>query len=414
MHRVVITGVGVVTPIGIGVQKFWRALKDGKAGVSKVTRFDPSRFKSQIAGEIKDFDPSKKLDPKETRRYDLFTLYALYTTVEAVEDSGLDLENLNKNRVGVIYASGIGGENTWEDEMMKMVEKGPRRVSPFFIPALIINMAAGKIAMKFGFKGVNYGVVSACSSSGHAVGEAFRKVRSGEMDIMVAGGSEAPLGPLALAGFCAARSLSTRNDEPEKASRPFDKDRDGFVMSEGSGTLILENLESARKRGATIYGEIVGYGASNDAFHITAPNDTGEPQAMAVKRAMEDGNVDKEEVDYINAHGTSTILNDKVETKVIKKVFGERAYDINISSSKSMTGHLLGATSAVEAIASIFSLREGIITPTINYETPDEECDLNYTPNEAVEKDINVALSNSFGFGGHNVTLAFRKYEEKS
>jgi len=412
MHRVVITGVGVVTPVGIGVREFWKALKDGKSGISKVTRFDPSEFKSQIAGEVKDFDPSKRLDAKESKRYDLFTLYALYTTVEAVEDSSLDLEDLDKNRVGVIYASGIGGENTWEDEMNKMIEKGPRRVSPFFIPALIINMAAGKIAMKFGFKGVNYGVVSACASSGHAIGEAFRKVRSGEMDIMVAGGSEAPLGPLALAGFCAARSLSTRNDEPEKASRPFEKNRDGFVMSEGSGTLILENLESAKKRGATIYGEIVGYGASNDAFHITAPNETGEPQSMAMKKAMEDGNIKEEEVDYINAHGTATILNDKVETKVIKKVFGERAYEINISSSKSMTGHLLGATSAVEAIVSVLSLREGIITPTINYEMPDEECDLNYTPNKAVEKNINVALSNSFGFGGHNVTLAFKKYEE--
>jgi len=412
MHRVVITGVGVVTPVGIGVREFWKALKDGKSGISKVTRFDPSEFKSQIAGEVKDFDPSKRLDAKESKRYDLFTLYALYTTVEAVEDSSLDLEDLDKNRVGVIYASGIGGENTWEDEMNKMIEKGPRRVSPFFIPALIINMAAGKIAMKFGFKGVNYGVVSACASSGHAIGEAFRKVRSGEMDIMVAGGSEAPLGPLALAGFCAARSLSTRNDEPEKASRPFEKNRDGFVMSEGSGTLILENLESAKKRGATIYGEIVGYGASNDAFHITAPNETGEPQSMAMKKAMEDGNIKEEEVDYINAHGTATILNDKVETKVIKKVFGERAYEINISSSKSMTGHLLGATSAVEAIVSVLSLREGIITPTINYEMPDEECDLNYTPNKAVEKNINVALSNSFGFGGHNVTLSFKKYEE--
>ena len=412
MRRVVITGVGAVTPVGIGVREFWEALKVGKNGISKVTRFDPSEFKSQIAGEVKNFDPTERLDAKETKRYDLFTLYALYTTFEALEDSGLDLISLDKDRVGVIYASGIGGENTWEEEMTKMMKKGPRRVSPFFIPALIINMAAGKIAMKFGFKGVNYGVVSACASSGHAIGEAFRKVRSGEMDIMVAGGSEAPLGPLALAGFCAARSLSTRNEEPEKASRPFDKNRDGFVMSEGSGTLILENLENAKKRGANIYGEIVGYGASNDAFHITAPNETGEPQAMAVKRAMADGNIKEEEVDYINAHGTSTILNDKVETKVIKKVFGERAYEINISSSKSMTGHLLGATSAVEAIASVLSLREGIVTPTINYETPDEECDLNYTPNRAVEKDIYVALSNSFGFGGHNVTLAFKKYEE--
>jgi 3-oxoacyl-[acyl-carrier-protein] synthase II len=414
MHRVVITGVGAVTPVGIGIQEFWKALKDGKNGISRVTRFDPSNFKSQIVGEVKDFDPSKRLDVKEVRRFDLFTLYALYSTVEAIEDSELDLESLDMDRVGVIYASGIGGENTWETEHTKLLEKGPGKVSPFFIPALIINMAAGMISMKFGFRGVNYGVVSACSSSGHALGEAFRKVRSGEMDIIVAGGSEASIGPLALAGFCAARSLSTRNEEPEKASRPFDKDRDGFVMSEGSGTLILENLESAKKRGATIYGEIVGYGASNDAFHITAPNETGEPQAMSMKRAMEDGNIKKEEVDYINAHGTSTVLNDKVETKVIKKVFGDRAYTISISSSKSMTGHLLGATAAVEAIACLFSLKEGIITPTINYEKPDEECDLNYTPNKAVKKDINVALSNSFGFGGHNVTLAFKKYVESS
>jgi len=412
MNRVVITGVGVVSPVGIGAQEFWKALKNGKNGISKITRFDPSNFKTQIAGEVKDFEPSKRLDFKEIRRFDFFILYAMYSTAEAIEDSGLDLESLDKNRAGVIYASGIGGENTWENEHTKLLEKGPGKVSPFFIPALIINMAAGMIAMKFDFRGVNYGVVSACASSGHAIGESFRKVRSGEMDIMIAGGSEAPLGPLALAGFCAARSLSKRNDEPERASRPFEKDRDGFVMSEGSGTLILENLESAKKRGATIYGEVVGYGASNDAFHITAPNETGEPQAMAMQGAMKDGNIKKEEVDYINAHGTSTILNDKVETKVIKKVFGDRAYKINISSSKSMTGHLLGATSAVEAITCLFSLREGVITPTVNYETPDEECDLNYTPNEAVKKNINVALSNSFGFGGHNVTLAFKKYGE--
>ncbi len=412
MHRVVVTGVGVVTPVGIGIQEFWKALKNGENGISRITKFDPSPFKSQIAGEVKGFEPSKRLDVKEIRRLDLFILYALYSTAEAIEDSGLDLESLDMDRVGVIYASGIGGENTWEEEHTKLLEKGPGKVSPFFIPALIINMAAGMIAMKFGFRGTNYGVVSACSSSGHAVGEAFRKVRSGEMDIIVAGGSEAPLGPLAVAGFCAARSLSTRNDEPEKASRPFDKGRDGFVMSEGSGTLILENLESARKRGATIYGEIVGYGASDDAFHITAPNETGEPQAMAMKRAMEDGNIKEEEVDYINAHGTSTILNDKTETKVIKQVFGDRAYEINISSSKSMTGHLLGATSAVESIICVLSLRDGIITPTTNYEILDEECDLNYTPNKAVKKDIKIALSNSFGFGGHNVTLAFKKYEE--
>ncbi len=414
MQRVAITGVGTVTPVGIGIREFWNSLKNGKNGISKITKFDPSPYKSQIAGEIKDFDPSKRLDVKEIRRFDLFTLYALYSAAEAIEKSGLNLENLDMDRIGVIYGSGIGGENVWEQEHSKLLERGPEKVSPFFIPALIINMAPGMIAMKFGFKGANYGVVSACASSGHAIGEAFRKVRSGEMDIMITGGSEAPIGPLALAGFCAARSLSTRNDAPEKASRPFDKDRDGFIVAEGSGTLILENLESAKKRGAHIYGEIVGYGTSEDAFHITAPNETGEPQAMAIKRAMEDGNIKEEDVDYINAHGTSTILNDKVETKVIKKVFGDRAYEINISSSKSMTGHLLGATSAVEAIACTLSLREGIITPTINYETPDEECDLNYTPNEAVKKDIKVALSNSFGFGGHNVTLAFKKYEDSN
>jgi 3-oxoacyl-[acyl-carrier-protein] synthase II len=413
MHRVVITGTGIVSPVGIGTQEFWEALKNGKSGISRITRFDPSSFKSQIAGEVKNFDPSKKLDSKDIRRFDLFTHYALYATAEAIEDSGLNLETLDMDRAGVIYASGIGGENTWENEHKKLMERGPDKVSPFFIPALIINMASGMIAMRFGFRGVNYGVVSACASSGHAIGEAFRKIRSGEMDIMVAGGSEAPLGPLAVAGFCAARSLSTRNDEPEKASRPFDKDRDGFVMAEGAGTLIFENLENARKRGATIYGEIVGYGASDDAFHITAPNESGEPQAKAMERAMEDGGIKKEEVGYINAHGTSTELNDKIETKVIKKVFGEEAYKIKISSSKSMTGHILGAASAIEAVISVLSLREGVITPTINYETPDPECDLDYTPNKTVKKDIKCALSNSFGFGGHNVTLAFKKYEEK-
>jgi 3-oxoacyl-[acyl-carrier-protein] synthase II len=411
MHRVAITGLGIISPVGIGTGEFWEALKNGKSGVSRITRFDPSSFKSQIAGEVKNFDPSKKLDGKDIRRFDLFTHYALYATAEAIEDSGLNLESLDMDRTGVIYASGIGGENTWEDEHRKLMERGPDKVSPFFIPALIINMAAGMIAMKFGFRAINYGVVSACASSGHAIGEAFRRVRSGEVDVMIAGGSEAPLGPLAVAGFCAARSLSTRNDEPEKASRPFDKDRDGFIMSEGAGTLILENLENARKRGANIYGEIVGYGASDDAFHITAPNESGEPQAKAMERAMEDGSIAKEEVGYINAHGTSTVLNDRIETKVIKKVFGEQAYKIKISSSKSMTGHLLGATSAVEAVVCVLSLREGIITPTINYDTPDPDCDLDYTPNKAVKKDIKVALSNSFGFGGHNVTLAFKKYE---
>ncbi|MEO0292992.1 MAG: beta-ketoacyl-ACP synthase II [candidate division WOR-3 bacterium] len=412
MHRVAVTGLGVISPVGIGIQKFWDSLKEGRSGISRITKFDPSPFKCQIAGEVKDFNPEGKLDPKEIRRFDLFTQYALYTAIEAIENSGLVLEDLDKNRVGVIYGSGIGGENIWEEEHKKLIEKGPDRISPFFIPALIINMAAGLIAMKFGFKGVNYGVVSACASSGHAIGEAFRKVRSGEMDVVITGGSEAPIGPLALAGFSAARSLSTRNDDPERASRPFDKNRDGFVMSEGAGTLVLENFEHAKKRGASIYAEIVGYGATDDAFHITAPDETGGPQAMAMERALEDGGIRKEEIDYINAHGTSTLLNDKTETKAIKRVFGERAYEIKISSTKSMVGHLLGAASAIEAIATILSLKEGIITPTINYEFPDEECDLDYTPNKAFKKEIKYALSNSFGFGGHNVTLAFKKVEE--
>lgn len=410
MHRVAVTGLGIVSPVGIGVQKFWESIKKGKSGIGKITRFDPTPFKSQIAGEILDFDPLEKLKKKEARRIDLFARYALYSAYEAVENSKLDLENQNKDRIGVICASGIGGENTWERECKKFLENGPRRISPFFIPSLIINTASSIIAMEFGFHGVNFGTVSACASSGHAIGEAFRKVRSGEMDIMIAGGSEAPLGPLALAGFCAMNALSTRNDEPEKACRPFDKDRDGFIMSEGAGLLVLEKLEEAEKRGASIYGEIIGYGASDDAYHITAPDETGRSQALGVQRALKDAKIKREKIQYINAHGTSTLLNDEVETKAIKEVFGKRAYEINISSTKSMTGHLLGATSGVEAIATILSLKEGIIPPTINYETPDPECDLNYTPNLAVKRDIEFAISNSFGFGGHNVALVFKRY----
>ena len=412
MPRVAVTGLGVVSPVGIGLTDFWNSLKNGKSGVSRITKFDPSSLTSQIAGELPDFDPSTKLSVKEIRRLDPFCQYALYATYEAVEDSKLEFEKLDRDRIGVIYASGIGGETTWENEHTKFLEGGPRRVSPFFIPSIIINTAPGIIAIKLGLRGPNFAVLSACASSGHAIGEAFRKVRSGESDIIISGGSEAPLGPLAVAGFCSMRALSTRNEEPEKASRPFDKERDGFIMSEGAVTLILERMDLALKRGAHIYGEIIGYGASDDAYHITAPDETGEAQALGIKLSLQDANIKEDDIQYINAHGTSTQLNDKTETKVIKKVFGERAYEINISSTKSMFGHLLGAASAAEAATTLMTLEEGIITPTINYETPDPECDLNYTPNESVEKDIEYAISNSFGFGGHNVTLVFRRYRK--
>ena len=410
MQQVAVTGLGVVSPVGIGLQDFWNSLVNGKSGVSRITKFDSSPFTSQIAGQLPDFDPSQKLSNKEIRRIDPFCQYALYATYEAVEDSKLEFERLDKDRIGVIYASGVGGIISWARENKKFLEGGPRRVSPFFIPSLTINTASGIIAIKLGFRGPNFGVVSACASSGHAIGEAFRKVRLGEVDIMITGGTEAPLDPLALAGFCAMKALSTRNDAPEKASRPFDRDRDGFIMSEGAVTLILERMDLALKRGANIYGEIIGYGASDDAYHITAPDETGEAQVLAIKMALKEANIKLDDIQYINAHGTSTLYNDRVETTVVKKVFGERAYDINISSTKSITGHLLGAASAIEAASTLMTLKEGIIPPTINYETPDPECDLNYTPNESIEKDIEYAISNSFGFGGHNVALVFKKY----
>lgn len=412
MHRVAVTGLGVLTPIGIGRKQFWNSLKQGKGGINRITRFDPSPFISQIAGELPDFSLEERLTRKQIKRLDLFTQYALFATSEAIEDSGLNIEGLNKDRVGVIYASGIGGETTWENEHNKMIKGGPRRVSPLFIPSLIVNAAPAFIAMEYGFHGPNFGIVTACASSGHAIGESFRKVRSGESDIVVTGGAEAPIGPLALAGFCSMRALSTRNDEPEKSSRPFDKERDGFVMAEGAATLILERMDYAEKRGARIYGEIIGYGASDDAYHITAPDETGISQSLAITKALDDGGVKADDIQYINAHGTSTILNDKVETTVIKNTFKERASSIKISSIKSMTGHLLGAGSAVEAIATIMSLKQGIITPTINYENPDPECDLDYTPNESIEQKMDYAISNSFGFGGHNVTLVFKKYRQ--
>ena len=415
-YRAVVTGLGVVSPVGNSLPEFWKSICEGKCGISRIERFDVSsdEYSVKIAGEVKDFDPKKRIsDPKILKRRDRFTVYALYSAMEAIEDAGLDLETLKKERVGVIVASGIGGVETWEQQHKRLLNLGPSRVSPFFIPMLIINTAPGSIAIHFGFKGPNFSIVSACASSGHAIGEALRKIQFGEADVMVVGGAEAPVTPLAIAGFSVMKALSTRNDEPEKASRPFDKNRDGFVVSEGSAILVVEELEHAKRRGAKIYAELAGYGATDDAFHITAPDETGEVPAMAMKRAIEDAGLKPEDVDYINAHGTSTPLNDKIETLAIKIALGEHARKVQISSTKSMTGHLLGATSALEAVATVMTIKEGFIPPTINYEEPDPDCDLDYVPNQGRKSEVNVALSNSFGFGGHNVSLLFKKYEEE-
>lgn len=412
MRRVVITGIGVVSPVGNTREEFWKSLIEGKSGIGTITKFDASGYPVRIAGEVKDFDPGDILSPKERRRTDLFTQYALKATEEALSDAGIEPDKIERDRVGVIVASGIGGTITWEIQHKKLIEQGPDRVSPLFIPMMIINTASGMIAIKYKFRGPNFSTVSACASSGHAIGEAMRKIQYGDADVMITGGTEASITPLSVAGFSVMKALSTRNEEPERASRPFDRDRDGFVMSEGCSIFVLEELEHAKKRGAKIYAELVGYGASDDAYHITAPDDTGEGPALSMKRAIEDARRRPEDVDYINAHGTSTPLNDKIETLAIKKVFGEHAKHIPISSIKSMVGHLLGAASAIELAATILTIRDGIIPPTINYENPDPECDLYYVPNNAIKKDVRFAISNSFGFGGHNVTLAVSKYEE--
>ena len=412
MRRVVITGIGVISPVGNTREEFWKSLINGKSGIGTITKFDASGYAVRIAGEVKDFDPGDILSPKERRRTDLFTQYALTAAHEALSDAGIEVEKINRDRVGVIVASGIGGTITWEAQHRKLLEQGPDRVSPLFIPMMIINTASGMIAIRYRFRGPNFAVVSACASSGHAIGEAMRKIQYGEADVMITGGTEASITPLSVAGFSVMKALSTRNDEPERASRPFDRERDGFVMGEGCAIIVLEELEHAKRRGAKIYAELAGYGASDDAYHITAPDESGEGPALSMIRAIEDAGRKPEDVDYINAHGTSTPLNDKIETLAIKKVFGERAKDIPVSSIKSMVGHLLGAASAVELAATALTIRDGIIPPTINYENPDPECDLDYVPNEARKKEVKFALSNSFGFGGHNVTLALAKYEE--
>jgi 3-oxoacyl-[acyl-carrier-protein] synthase II len=410
--RIVITGIGVITPIGTGKEAYSSALREGRSGITRVTYFDPSEFSSQIAGEVKGFNPEDYIDKKRARRMDKFVQFAVAAAKMAVQDAKLDMSVEDKFRVGTIIASGIGGIATIENEYRAYLEKGPRRVSPFLIPMEIINMASGEVAIDHGFKGPNYAVTSACASTNNAVGDALRLMRYGDADVMITGGSEAGVTHLGLAGFCSARALSSRNDQPEKASRPFDKNRDGFVMGEGAGIVVLETLEHARARGAHIYAELCGYGATDDAFHMTAPDPEGLAATRAIQNAIEDAGISPDEVDYINAHGTSTLLNDKIETMVIKKVFGERAYKIPVSSTKSMTGHLLGAAGAIELIATLLCMRDGFIHPTINYETPDPECDLDYVPNKARESAINCFVSNSLGFGGHNAVILVKKFRE--
>lgn len=408
-RRVVITGMGVVTPIGNNLEEYWDAMMEGKSGANLITRFDTEKFTTKFACEVKNFDVSEYLDVKEAKRMDPFTHYAMATAKMALDDSALDLESVDKERFGVIYGSGIGGMNIFEKQHTAFVNGGPRRVSPFFVPMMISDIAAGQISIKYGLKGPNYATTSACATASHAIADAFMLIQRGSADFIVCGGTEASITPMAVAGFNSARALSTWNDRYEVASRPFDKDRNGFVMGEGSGTLILEEYELAKSRGAKIYGEVLGVGLTGDAFHITAPAPEGEGAARSMREALRDAQVEPDKVDYINAHGTSTQLNDKNETLAIKTVFGDHAYELLVSSTKSMTGHLLGAAGAVEAIASIMALNKSIVPPTINLDEPSPECDLNYCPNTPVEREITYALSNTFGFGGHNASILFKK-----
>lgn len=410
-RRVVVTGLGAVTPIGIGVKEFWENALAGKSGAGKITAFDAAQYDTKIACEVKNFNPLDYLDKKAVQRMDLFTQYAMAVADMAVKDAALDMEKEDKERVGVIFGSGIGGMWTWHKQMVTMFETGgPHRISPFFVPMMIADIAAGHISMRFQAKGPNYAVTSACATSSHAIADAYMLLKRGDADVMFSGGSEAAVSPMGVGGFNAMKALSTRNDEPEKASRPFDADRDGFVMGEGGGMVILEELEHARKRGARIYGEVAGIGLTADAYHITAPAPGGEGAIRSMRLCMKDAGVQPEEVDYINAHGTSTPYNDKSETQAIKKVFGEHAYKLHVSSTKSMTGHLLGAAGAIEAIISVLSAYHDSIPPTINYEHPDPDCDLQYVPNTSMKKTVNIAISNTFGFGGHNASLLFKKY----
>ena len=411
-RRVVITGLGVISPVGSDIPTFWKNLTEGRSGVTKHEAFDTTGYDCLIAGEIKGFDPTPWFKtPKDARRSDRFTQFAMAGAKLALEDSGIDLAKTNLERFGVIVGSGIGGLQTIEAEVQRLHDKGPSKLSPFTIAMMISNMASGLISMEYGLSGPNMAIVTACATSNNSIGEAWRIIKFGDADAFVAGGTEATISPIGVAGFSCMRALSTRNDEPEKASRPFDKDRDGFVMGEGAGVVILEELEHAKKRGAHIYCELVGYGATADAYHMTAPRPEGEGASRCMQIAMKHAKVTPAEIDYVNAHGTSTPLGDICETKAIKDAFGADAYTTPVSSTKSMTGHLLGAAGGVELAACVLAIRDGIIPPTINLDNPDPECDLDYVPHTAREAKVKVALSNSFGFGGHNSTLVIRAYE---
>jgi len=409
-RRVVITGLGAVTPLGNSVDIMWENILAGKSGIDFVTKVDKEKYPAKVAAEIKDFDPTEYMDKKDARKMDPFTQYAVAASKMAVKDAGLTIDDSNAHRVGVWIGSGIGGMQTWEDQHTKLLEKGPKRVSPFFVPMMIPDMAAGQVSIQLGAKGINSCTVTACASGANSIGDAFKSIQRGDVDYIIAGGTEAPISNMAFAGFSSAKALST-NEDPSNASRPFDNNRDGFVMGEGAGIVIMETLESALERGAHIYAEIVGYGATGDAYHITAPAENGEGAARAMQHALKDAEISPEEVDYINAHGTSTDLNDKYETAAIKTVFGDHAYKLAVSSTKSMTGHLLGAAGGIESVIAVKSITDSVIPATINYETPDPECDLDYVPNEARKQNVNVVVSNSLGFGGHNVTLVFKKYQ---
>jgi 3-oxoacyl-[acyl-carrier-protein] synthase II len=410
-RRVVVTGLGSITPLGINTEAMWRALLEGKSGVSPITRFDTEGYTSKIAAEVKNYNPEDYFEKKEIRHIDPFAQFAIVSAREAIKHSQLHLDSEDRDRIGVIVGSGIGGIMSFETEMKKLFNHGPRRISPYFIPQMISDIAAGYISMEFRIKGPNYATVSACATSGHAIGAATMAIQRGDADVMVCGGAEAAVTPMAIGGFVAMKALSTNNENPAKASRPFDLNRDGFVMGEGAGIVILESLEHAQKRSAEILSEIGGIGFTADAFHITQPAPGGEGAVRAMNLCLQDGNLQTTDVDYINAHGTSTPYNDKNETAAIKTVFGEHVTKMAISSTKSMTGHMLGAAGAVEFIISNLAIQRSIVPPTINYETPDPECDLNYTPNKPVNKDLRVAISNTFGFGGHNACMCLKKYE---
>ncbi|NLJ83628.1 MAG: beta-ketoacyl-ACP synthase II [Halanaerobiaceae bacterium] len=411
-RRVVITGLGVVTSLGDTVEEFWNNIINGKSGISRISKFDVSEYPSQIASEIGDFNPDEYISPKDARRLALFTQYAIFGAQRALKDAGLEINENNAEQVGVLIGSGIGGIEVLEEQIEKLLSKGPKRVSPFFIPMMISNMASGNVSIYTGAKGPNSNAVTACASGTTAIGEAMEMIKRGDADIMIAGGTEASITPSALAGFGNMKALSSRNAEPERASRPFDAGRDGFVIGEGAGILILEELESARKRGARIYAELLGYGSTGDAYHMTQPSPGGEGASRAMEAAIRKAGIARDELDYINAHGTSTPLNDKLETNGIKSVFKDHAYKLMVSSTKSMTGHLLGAAGGIEAVICAKALEEAIIPPTINYENPDPECDLDYVPNEAREyPGIRYVMSNSFGFGGQNACLVLGKFE---